>query len=983
MPIIKCKMCGGDIQLAEDKTFGTYEYCGSVMTLPRVSDEQRAAAFNRGNHFRRAGEFDKALGVYEHIVADDDTDAEAHWCCALCRFGIEYVEDPATYEWLPTCHRASFDSFLEDVDYLAALEHSDGITRRQYQKDAAKIAEVQRGILAASQNTEPYDVFISYKELDGNGERTRDSILAQEIYYRLTEKGWRVFFSRISLEDVPGTQYEPYIFAALNSAKVMVVVGTSAENLNAVWVKNEWSRFLAMMRKDRSKLLIPCYRDMDPYDLPEQLSVLMSYDMSRIGFIQDLIRGVDKVLSAEKKEETVRETVKETVVVQQSGDSAARITAAMDRGFMALEDGEWNKAVSFFDQALSLDAKNARAYYGMALAKNQCKDAAAYIEKLCNQTLGAETIELPPDTKHIRDAAQKYAVPGYLSDAEITALYRYKPGYSSTEKAQKQLSVKARSNFENDHNLTRARQFAAGETKTELDELQMELFERLDNSIEQAARSARAAKEQAEKDYLRFLESKDKLAEEKKRDAEAKREQDYQFALQRFKQANSIEAYKNTKPLFLKLAPYRDSAEMAKRCDVEAARLEREKAEETERKRKAEAEEAERQRAAREKEEKARKSKRKRLIIAVVFAVVFAIAGYFTYTNVVVPANSYKIAEVLFESGQYEEAILAFTALGDYKDSQAKVDEVKEALRARDYNAAKTLFESGQYEEAVLAFTALGDYKDSQAKADKVKEAIHARDYSAAEALFESGQYEEAFTAFAMLGNYKDSAVKAEKIKPQYYKSLLMNAKVGSKVYLGAYEQDNDASNGEEDIEWRVLAKEGGRILVTSQYALDCQPYNTKYEEITWYSCTLRKWLNETFLNAAFSAEEQAMIPTVTVSADKNPDYNSAITGSNTQDRVFLLSIPEVKQYLRSDEARKCIPTEYAISQGAWISNDNSVGGKATIWWLRTPGFNPNFGASCSPHAADVNHRGAIYSDGIMVSKNEAVRPVIWIELPQ
>lgn len=201
MAIIKCKMCGGDMEISADKTFGTCEYCGSTMTLPKVSDEQRAAAFNRGNHFRRAGEFDKALGVYERIVAEDDTDAEAHWCCALCRFGIDYVEDPTTYEWMPTCHRASFDSFLEDVDYLAALEHSDGITRRQYQKDAAKIAEVQRGILATSQNTEPYDVFINYKELGANGERTRDSVLAQEIYYQLSEQGRRVFFSRVSLED--------------------------------------------------------------------------------------------------------------------------------------------------------------------------------------------------------------------------------------------------------------------------------------------------------------------------------------------------------------------------------------------------------------------------------------------------------------------------------------------------------------------------------------------------------------------------------------------------------------------------------------------------------------------------------------------------------------------------------------------------------------------------------------------------------------
>ena len=122
MAIINCKNCGGSIELSADKTFGTCEFCGSTMTFPKIDDDQRAAAFNRGNHFRRIGEFDKALAVYERIVAEDNTDAEAHWCCALCRFGIEYVEDPVSFEWIPTCHRASFDSFLEDVDYLAAQE---------------------------------------------------------------------------------------------------------------------------------------------------------------------------------------------------------------------------------------------------------------------------------------------------------------------------------------------------------------------------------------------------------------------------------------------------------------------------------------------------------------------------------------------------------------------------------------------------------------------------------------------------------------------------------------------------------------------------------------------------------------------------------------------------------------------------------------------------------------------------------------------
>ena len=61
--IIKCKMCGGDMEISSDQRTGTCEYCGSIMTLPRIDDEQRAAAFNRGNHFRRIGEFDKALTV--------------------------------------------------------------------------------------------------------------------------------------------------------------------------------------------------------------------------------------------------------------------------------------------------------------------------------------------------------------------------------------------------------------------------------------------------------------------------------------------------------------------------------------------------------------------------------------------------------------------------------------------------------------------------------------------------------------------------------------------------------------------------------------------------------------------------------------------------------------------------------------------------------------------------------------------------------
>ena len=211
------------------------------------------------------------------------------------------MEDPATGKRIPTCHRVQVDSILADADYRAALEHaSDTASWNLYEEQAKEIAEIQKGILAISQNEKPYDVFICYKESDENGQRTRDSALAQEIYYGLTEQGYKVFFSRITLEDKLGQQYEPYIFAALNSAKVMVVVGTKPEHFNAVWVRNEWSRFLHLMKSDRKRLLIPCYRDMDPYELPEELGNLQSQDMGRIGFIQDLLRGIGKVLDREK-----------------------------------------------------------------------------------------------------------------------------------------------------------------------------------------------------------------------------------------------------------------------------------------------------------------------------------------------------------------------------------------------------------------------------------------------------------------------------------------------------------------------------------------------------------------------------------------------------------------------------------------------------------------------------------------------------------
>ena len=296
--ILKCKMCGGDLNIELGAAICECEFCGTMQTIPAVDNEKKGNLFNRANRLRMASEFDKAAAVYESIVAEFPEEAEAYWGLCLCAYGIEYVDDPASGKKVPTCHRSSYQSVMEDPDFEQVLENADVLSRKVYREEAKQIEEIRKGILEVSSSEEPYDIFICYKETDENGERTLDSVLAQDIYDALTAKNYRVFFSRITLEDKLGQEYEPYIFAALNTAKVMLAIGTDYEYYNAVWVKNEWSRFLKLMEQDRSKHLIPCFKGVDAYDMPKEFNKLQAQDLGKVGAVQDLLRGIDKLIAA-------------------------------------------------------------------------------------------------------------------------------------------------------------------------------------------------------------------------------------------------------------------------------------------------------------------------------------------------------------------------------------------------------------------------------------------------------------------------------------------------------------------------------------------------------------------------------------------------------------------------------------------------------------------------------------------------------------
>ena len=310
------------------------------------------------------------------IVAEFPEEAEAYWGLCLCAYGIEYVDDPGTGSKIPTCHRTLPTSIMEDSNFEQACDYADPVARKVYREEAKTIDRIQKDILSIAQNETPYDVFICYKETAEDGSRTEDSVLAQDVYEALTAKGLKVFFSRITLEDKLGTQYEPYIYAALSSAKVMLAFGTTYEYYDAVWVKNEWSRFLGMMKVDKRKTLIPCFKGLDAYDMPKEFRGLQAQDMAKLGWMQDLVRGVEKLCGKGGTASSAPNTVVQKTVVQEVQESG-KADNLMKRVYLYLEDRDFAKASEYIDKVLDVDAEYAPAYVAQILvAKKLIQESA-------------------------------------------------------------------------------------------------------------------------------------------------------------------------------------------------------------------------------------------------------------------------------------------------------------------------------------------------------------------------------------------------------------------------------------------------------------------------------------------------------------------------------------------------------------------------------------------------------------------------------
>ena len=197
---------------------------------------------------------------------------------------------------------------------------------------------------------------------------------------------------------------------------------------------------------------------------------------------------------------------------------------------------------------------------------------------------------------------------------------------------------------------------------------------------------------------------------------------------------------------------------------------------------------------------------------------------------------------------------------------------------------------------------------------------------------------------------------------------------VGDHFTFGVYEQDNDLTNGQEPIEWRVLKIEGNEALCITEYALDSVCYSTARGYARWRTATLRDWLSNDFYNAAFSDEEKASIVTKEIINWREKP---------TTDPVILLSTDEAKRLFSSHEDRMCVPTAYCVAQGAYLSvkfQKDENGPANCHWWLRTHSWESNSKGAYVAASGGVMTCGG-HTDGIKTNDTIAVRPSIYLSL--
>jgi len=598
----------------------------------------------------------------------------------------------------------------------------------------------------------------------------------------------------------------------------------------------------------------------------------------------------------------------------------------------------------------------------LALAHNRVQDEDglfAYLEDLFSEEEPKILQAVSIDEEHVEEFAERYQIPGLLSKEDIIDKYKFDPNYESLSECRSKQRERIEDVVFSDADLAWLYDNGSDRIKDRFDDL----FALYDQRLEDALKKEEEFVSERQREYRAFLRNTDKLVKNLYSDT----------------QKEQSRRRKEEERLAKELARKEKAQEQLKRLDEQ-----RLKAQEEAKVR----QEAERQRQALEEEKRVREEEQKKLNE---FKRSLAIEEEISKKEEEKALKEKMRLEKLSEKQQEKERrkeerrLKAAEKAANKEETAFKPNVMKGNFTLllafvsllvlgavtyfyvlepnSRYKKAVALSEAGEYDAAIAMYEELGDYKDS---AYLVKETT----YKKADALYESGDIIAAAGIFNNL-RFNDSEDRLKAIK----KDIIASAKIGDTIFFGDYEQDGNTDNGKEMIEWIVLDKQEGSILVIAKYGLDGQKYNADSERTTWETSTIRSWLNGRFPDNSFSREEPSDVLMTSLlnyrisEEDAELPFDEIIPEEyETRDRIFLLDRTELEQYFPQEEGRICTATEHAIINGVGANAQSECN-----WWLREQDLE-KMSASYIVRSSD----GSV--DSSMNEIFNAIRPAMWLK---
>ena len=400
--IFKCLGCGNGLESGKAVDgLVTCDFCGMKRTVPKRETKPAALTYLMlAEHDLEVGEFDKAYTGYRKAAEADGEEPEAYFGMALARFKVQYLKDftAETVRFQPICHEITEKKFTEDKNYLKALSLSSGNRRAKYEEQAREIDYINREFCTLKAKGAKYDCFLCVKVTNESGGHTEDSHTATTLYHELKKAGYSPFYSEEEVRGRTGADYEALILYALWSSRCMLVICSNEEYLQTPWVKNEYTRFIKMLREeekeDRSIAIVfgdtPVEKlsgvqgkiqgiPFKSYDALDRIRAFV--DRFAVKEAPELARKEYGTVTYQKKSVLKTGVEKRRLTVTGGGEVTVSDKAKLNIAGEFLTRRVFSAAIRFCDQLIKDNPQNGEAYWIRFLAENQCVNTDGFISK--------------------------------------------------------------------------------------------------------------------------------------------------------------------------------------------------------------------------------------------------------------------------------------------------------------------------------------------------------------------------------------------------------------------------------------------------------------------------------------------------------------------------------------------------------------------------------------------------------------------------